>query len=184
MKKLCIDPGHGLGNVRGNVYDPGAISAGVSEADIVLQYALAIRWLAKERGHDVFLTRDDANDITPVGNRNELAQGAGCQVFISLHCNSGVVAANGTETYFRDADDKALAQKINTAVVNALQFRDRGVKSERESQHSRLAVLDFRGPACLLELGFISNQANREKLLLRSSRLAVGNAILDVVERM
>ena len=52
MKKLCIDPGHGLGNVRGNVYDPGAISAGVSEADIVLQYALAIRWRAKENVTD------------------------------------------------------------------------------------------------------------------------------------
>ncbi len=183
-KRLCIDPGHGLGNVSPNVYDPGAISAGVSEADVALAYALAIKFVGFERGIDVFLTRDERSDITPVRARDEMATAAGCDLFISLHLNAGVASANGTETFYRDAADKKLADGVQAAVVSALQFRDRKVKLESQSQHRRLSVLDFQGPACLVELGFVTNVGNREKLLLRSSRLAVAHAILDAVIRL
>lgn len=180
-KKLCIDPGHGLGNKAANVFDPGAISEGVSEADVVLVYALAIKFVAQQRGIHVFLTRDEASDIAPVGQRDNMATAAGCDLFISLHLNAGPTSASGTETYYRDAADKKLADAVQAAVVSALQFKDRKVKLESSSQHTRLAVLDFPGPACLVELGFVSNAANRQKLLLQSSRLAVANAILDAV---
>ncbi|ARU41503.1 hypothetical protein CCB80_10300 [Armatimonadetes bacterium Uphvl-Ar1] len=182
-KKLCIDPGHGLGNRSKEVYDPGAISAGVSEADIVLAYGLAIKWIGKSRGIDVFLTRESENEVTPVGRRDNLASEAGCDLFVSLHCNAASPSANGTETFYRDDEDKKLAKLLNSAVLAALQFRDRGVKHESKTQHPRLSVLDFDGPACLIELGFISNTNNREKLLLRSSRLAVAHAILDTLEK-
>ncbi|MEI7575554.1 MAG: N-acetylmuramoyl-L-alanine amidase [Armatimonadota bacterium] len=180
-KKLCIDPGHGLGNKAPTVFDPGAISEGVSEADVVLAYALAIKFVALQRGIHVFLTRDEQSDVTPVGSRAGAARQAGCDLFISLHLNSASPSASGTETYYRDAADKKLAEVVQTAVLTALQFKDRRVKNEKQSQHPRLAVLDFSGPACLVELGFVSNANNRQKLLLRSSRLAVAHAILDAV---
>lgn len=180
-KKLCIDPGHGLGNKAPTVFDPGAISDGVSEADVVLAYALAIKFVGLQRGIHVFLTRDEQSDVTPVGSRAGAAQEAGCDLFISLHLNSASASASGTETFYRDSADKMLAEAVQNAVVTALQFKERKVKNEKQSQHPRLAVMDFKGPACLVELGFVTNTGNRQKLLLRSSRLAVANAILDAV---
>lgn len=32
MKTICLDPGHGMNNRRPQVYDPGAESAGFTEA--------------------------------------------------------------------------------------------------------------------------------------------------------
>jgi N-acetylmuramoyl-L-alanine amidase len=182
--KLCIDPGHGLGNIRPDVYDPGAVSGGVTEADVVLQYALAIKFvfaqkLASARSVDkaLFLTRDESSDVTPVGKRDDKARAAGCTHFVSLHLNAG--GGHGTETFFRDDADKRLATAVHRGVTDGLESRDRGVKHERESARRRLAVLDFRGPACLVELGFIDSASDREKLLRRSSRLVVAESLWE-----
>ncbi len=43
--KICLDSGHGHGNRKIGVYDPGAVAAGIAEADIALQWALSGRWI-------------------------------------------------------------------------------------------------------------------------------------------
>jgi N-acetylmuramoyl-L-alanine amidase len=64
--KLCIDPGHGMGNIVSGRFDPGASGGGLTEADIVLQWALTGKWVADQLGIAVFLTRDDDRDEDPV----------------------------------------------------------------------------------------------------------------------
>lgn len=185
--KLAIDPGHGASNRRPGLYDPGAVVLGVAEADVVLALGLTLRWVMRQRGHDVWMSRDDDAAPDPVGTRDDRAEAAGCDAFLSLHCNCADVAtASGTETYFRDAADKALATRVQGATVRALGTRDRGLKRESDSQHTRLAVLDFEGPACLLELAFLSNAPDRARLQRiltdRDWRLAVATAIADGIE--
>lgn len=169
--KLCVDPGHGFANRRPGVYDSGAVGGGVEEADIVLQWALSGKWILGNIAIPVWLTRDDDSDPTPVGTRDDRAEQAGCGRFLSLHCNSAGSSATGTETFYRDAADKAWAQTVQNAALHALGLRDRGLKTEGASQQSRLAVFDFDGPACLLELGFISNASDRRKMLERDRRI-------------
>jgi N-acetylmuramoyl-L-alanine amidase len=184
--KLCFDPGHGLGNKRAGVYDPGAVAGGLSEADVVLQYALAIKFVFAQKlegtGRSVddvvFLTRDERSDVTPVGRRDEMAQAAGCTHFVSLHLDAG--GGTGTTTFFRDQRDRDFADRVHPEIVEALELRNRGVKPESETRVGRLAVLDFRGPACLVELGFVDSASDREKLLRRTSRLLVAEALWDV----
>lgn len=48
------------------------------------------------------------------------------------------------------------------ALVLATGLPNRGLKKEADSQHSRLAVLDFVPPACLMEIGFIDNDHDRQ----------------------
>lgn len=176
--KLCIDPGHGMSNRREGVYDPGAEDDGFSEADIVLQWGLTGKWLCQQKGVTVFLTRDDDRDPDPVGSRDDRAEAAGCTHFLALHCNAANGLASGTETYYRDGPDKLWAHYVQMAALSAMKSKDRGLKTEDESQHSRLAVLDFDGPACLLEIGFIDNIAEREKLLKRDTRIAFWQALM------
>jgi N-acetylmuramoyl-L-alanine amidase len=180
--KLCIDPGHGNKN-RGNGYDPGATVGHFAEADIVLHVALTGQWIAKtEYGISTFLTRDDDSDPTPVGSRDDKAEAAGCTHFLSLHCNAATGDATGTETFYRDARDKAFAQQVQASAVAAWGLKSRGLKTEADSQHNRLAVFDFDGPAALLEIGFIDNETDRPRMLSRDRRIAFWRSILTTLK--
>ena len=65
--------------------------------------------------------------------------------------------------------------ELQKALLAVTGFKDRGVK-----QHDDLAVLKFQGPAALIELGFIANDANRETLLNPQKRNAICEAIAQV----
>lgn len=174
--KICLDAGHGMSNRSSGVYDSGATAAGVAEADVALSWVLAGRWLAPQYGIEVFLTRDDDRDPDPVGSRDDRAEAAGCDYFLSIHCNAANGRASGTETYYRDAADKTFAAWVQAAAVAAVGSKDRGLKSEGESQHPRLAVMDFDGPAALLETGFLDHPGDRAKVLSRDVRVAFWRA--------
>ncbi len=177
--KVCIDPGHGMSNRKTGVYDPGACSGPFSEADIVLQWGLTLKFVFEEAGIPVYMTRKNDKDSNPVGTRDDRAEAQDCTHFISLHCNAGESRATGTETYYRDASDKNFASVIQKATLETLGLKDRGLKTEHDSQHSRLAIFDFDGPACLLELGFISNRNDRDKMLLRANRVKFAEKLRD-----
>lgn len=177
--KLCIDPGHGMGNRNPGGYDPGAVSSGVAEADIVLAWALTIKHVFAQAGIEIFLTRDDASDITPVGKRDDRAKAAGCTHFLSLHCNAASsMYASGTETFHRN--DVTWAYAIQNAALATLGLKDRGVKLESQSQHARLAVMDFPGKVCLLEIGFITHSTDRAKMLMRDNRVKFATELLKL----
>ena len=180
--KIAIDPGHGFSNRRRGVYDPGAVGGGLEEADIALDWALTGKWLCKEAGVACFLTRDDDTDPTPVGQRDDRAELAGCTHFISLHCNAG--GGTGTETFFRDARDNVLAAIVNQSAVGALGTKNRGLKSEGASQHQTLAIFDFDGPACLLEIGFIDNPNDRPKMTSRNNRIAFWRRLIGELKAL
>lgn len=122
------------------------------------------------------MTRDDAEDYAPVGKRATAAKDAGCDVFISIHLNDYEDdAANGQEVLYRDAEDKALADKLQSALLAITGFKDRKNKKRED-----LAVLKFKGPAVLIELGFIANDQNREVILTPQKRAQICETIADV----
>jgi N-acetylmuramoyl-L-alanine amidase len=179
--KVCIDPGHGMSNRQQGIFDPGATHREngfeYQEAAIALRYALTLKDVLRARGTDVFLTRDDATDHTPLGRRTKMAKDAECDVLVSLHLNdSEVDQANGIEVLYRDNPGKQLAERLQTALAKATGLRDRGIKKRTE-----LAVLEFTGPAVLIELGFIANDGDREILLDAQVRDTIANRIADVL---
>jgi N-acetylmuramoyl-L-alanine amidase len=178
--KIAIDPGHGMSNRQNGIYDPGAthIENGFrhEEATIALKYALILNDVFRARGHEVFMTRDDAEDHAPVGMRAKNAKNAGCEAFISIHLNDfDDDAAHGQEVLYRDADDKRLAQELQKALLAITGFKDRSIKKRED-----LAVLKFQGPSALIELGFIANDSNRETLLNPQKRNSICEAIAAV----
>lgn len=171
--KIALDAGHGWENRVPNQYDPGAVANGTTEADVVLQLALTGKWVLEQQGIPVFLTRPDDRDSNPVSGRNEQAQSAGCTHQISLHMNAGSWLATGTETYYRGSSraGQNLASMVQHCALSAFGLRDRGLKLEGQSQHPSLAVLDFRGAACLLEAGFITNRGDLARVSNRERRI-------------
>ena len=169
--KLAIDPGHGMSNKRDDIFDPGAVAAGVRECDIALEWALTGKYILPQYGINHFLTRDDNLDEVPVGRRDDMAAVAHCTHFLSIHCNAADGKATGVEVYYRDISDRAFAQLVLDSLVEATGLKSRGLKRESESQHSRLAVLDFGPPACLAEIGFLDNPHDRSVIRDREVRL-------------
>lgn len=176
---ICLDPGHGYSSRRPGVYDSGAVAAGIAEADVVLQWALTAKWLLSQAGIPVVMTRDDDRDSTPVGQRDEIAERLGADLFLSLHCNAANGRASGVEVFYRDQKDKKFAEATLAALVKATGLKSRGVKAENQSQHNRLAIFEFDGPACLAEIGFLDNPKDRQKLLSRECRVAFATEMYE-----
>ena len=91
--KVVLDAGHGG-------KDPGKPSKeGYRESDIALKIALALgKELEKNEDVEVVYTR--TKDVfIDLKKRGKIANKAGADLFISIHCNAHTSQASGTETY-------------------------------------------------------------------------------------
>jgi N-acetylmuramoyl-L-alanine amidase len=93
--RIVIDAGHG-GHDSGTV-GPG----GIEEKQVVLDVALRLGKLLKQRlGADVIYTRDNDTFI-PLETRTAIANKAQADLFLSIHANSSPdSSARGVETYY------------------------------------------------------------------------------------
>jgi N-acetylmuramoyl-L-alanine amidase len=180
VKTIILDPGHGMSNRRSGVYDSGAVSNGVAEADIALAWANELRRILIARKHKVVRTRVNATDPCPVSRRDDIARSYKGDLMISLHCNAANGKATGSEVFYRGADDLPLATRLSAAVAKGLGLKDRGAKTEAASQHASLAVMEF-DKCWLIELGFIDNPTDRAKMLDPVLRTATCEAIADLL---
>ncbi|MBT9331966.1 N-acetylmuramoyl-L-alanine amidase [Acidipila sp. 4G-K13] len=107
INRIVIDAGHG-GHDSGTL-GPG----GIEEKDVVLDVALRLGKLLKQRlGADVIYTRDDDTFI-PLETRTAIANKAQADLFISIHANSSPDAsARGVETYYLNFTTSADALEV------------------------------------------------------------------------
>ena len=152
--KILLDAGHGG-------YDPGAVANDTREKDITLLIVTMTGNLLKTSGIDVLYTREFDTYVSP-SDRLRMINNIKPDAFLSVHCNAvDNETANGIETIYRDKYDYDLAVCIQNSLVKAEGLRDRGVKSDVR----KLAVLsNLQVPACLCEVGFISNIKDVEVL--------------------
>lgn len=96
IETVVIDPGHGG-------RDPGAVGiGGLREKDITLELSRLLARALEERGFATVLTREDDRTLTLL-ERTALAEGAGGDVFISVHVNAAPRrSAEGVELYTLD----------------------------------------------------------------------------------
>lgn len=93
--RIVVDAGHGG-------HDTGTLGPdGIREKDVVLDVALRLGKLLRQRmGSDVIYTRDDDTFI-PLEQRTAIANKAQADLFISVHANSSSdPTARGVETYY------------------------------------------------------------------------------------
>ena len=153
---IVIDPGHGD-------HDPGAVADDIYEKDITLDIALKTEKLLKDAGYKVRLTRDD-DSFLELGERAEFANKRNAKVFVSIHCNSSEDGSGqGIETYYGESKtdmDLNLADKIQKCLITQTGARDREVK---EATYTVLVRTEM--PASLVEVGFMTNDAERAQLV-------------------
>ncbi|MBN3554189.1 cell wall-binding repeat-containing protein [Fictibacillus nanhaiensis] len=168
-KSIVLDPGHGG-------TDPGAIGNGLKEKDVVLDVGLKSKELLKNSGARIVMTRSTDTFIT-LTNRANMGNNSRADSFISIHANSYPgTKPNGSETYWNDvynsSESKALATEIQKLLIQKLQTDDRKVK-----EADFYVIKYVKIPSVLVELGFISNPQDAQKLASPTYRRLAAEAI-------
>lgn len=152
--KVFLNPGHAP---DGNP-DPGAVNpyTGLRECDVVKKCTDLIECYLVAAGVDVCgnLQSDDLDEVCAQSNCAE------ADLFISVHCNAaGSDAANGTETWFHSnsINGRALADCIQTQIIDSLDTTDRGIKAATPGENGLYVLNNTAAVAVLVELAFISN---------------------------
>ena len=168
--RVVIDPGHAGRNI-----DPGAVNktTGLQEADISLSVSRLVEKYLLAVGYEVKLTRTDFEQVETddLSYRTTLANDWGADIFISLHCNSATnQKAKGYEVW--TSPGNTLGDKLATCIYEqiAAEFPDRAGRTDYSDgdpdKESRFYVLVHTdAPACLVEMAFISNDAEAALLV-------------------
>lgn len=167
-KLFVVDPGHGVKYADGRALNPGAVAPnGVQEQVIVLHVGEMLAARLRADGARVVLTRSFARPYRIASNahrdnhaRAALANRLNATAFVALHCDASTDSSKrGISVFWLRPNSATLARNVRTSLapleLGESQFRVR-----------HLAVTDeAKVPAVLVELGFITNQA-QQKLLL------------------
>lgn len=115
---VVLDPGHGGSSPHEGAHGRN----GLVEKDIALAVARRTRTALEAAGATVVLTREGDDDVS-LAERDRIANEAGADLFVSIHCNSmrrseDRRVTRGVETYFlspdpTDAEARMLAQLEN-----------------------------------------------------------------------
>lgn len=168
---VVLDAGHGG-------RDQGTSAGDILEKDINLAVVKKLERELEEEGMKVLLTRSDDTKIgleerAKIANRNQ------ADLFISIHCNycEDDTGVKGIECYYQESstEGKELADNIVENLEDSEEIVNRGTRTA-----DFRVLMKTEMPAALVEIGFLSNRAEREKLLeeeyqeLLAERLAKG----------
>lgn len=197
---IFLDPGHGG-------YESGAYYYDVSEKDINLSVSNKVNELLTNAGYIVLQSRLDDSAVG-LYDRPDIANNTYNDIFVSIHHNAmpgdeGYLVS-GIETYYyehtpgeeyqpltenqytyREAINPErrdlsieLATYIHNAAIEATGAIDRGVR-ENDFVVNRETVM----PSVLLELGYMSNWAEFNKLLSESYQDTLAQAIVNGINQ-
>ena len=167
-KKIVIDPGHG-----GN--DTGALRANVLEKDLTLSIALKVREYLREEGlTNIIMTRESDKTLT-LDDRVQIANTNDAAIFVSIHINASVKSEiKGIETHYYTDRGYTLAKLMHKEIMGNVSAIDRGLFK------SKFYVINHtEAPAILLELGFISNENERNELKSEERQKKSAQAIAE-----
>lgn len=146
---VVIDAGHGG-------HDSGTATRGwrsrVLEKDLTLDVARRVERQLREAGFRTVMTRRDDRFI-PLDERARISNAQRKSVFVSIHFNDTRRSrVHGSETYHNGRGTWELAARIERSLASMRGGANRGVKTANYR-----VLRKSRGPALLVECGFLSN---------------------------
>lgn len=158
--------------------DPGACSYGAKEAEQVLSLKPYLdKSAARYPLLELRYTRTTDNFVS-LDDRVKRANRIPADILVSLHMNSfGNSSANGVETWIDYGSTKSpeVANKIHENLAKIFPV-NRGVKVC--ASNCRFYVLRYSNmAACLVELGFISNE--NDLAIFNNNKQAIADSIID-----
>jgi N-acetylmuramoyl-L-alanine amidase len=171
FRTVVIDAGHGG-------HDNGGQWGRVYEKHLALDTAYRLESKLKSLGYQTVMTRRSDYFISlpqrvSMGNRYKNA------IFVSIHYNyTWKQQVSGLETFYSTEEGRRLAQLVQTNIVRRTRTVDRSAK------YARFYVIrNSTLPAILVEGGFVSNQAERDRMKSGWFRESIAQGIVDGIQR-
>ncbi len=155
---IVLDPGHGG-------EDEGCARSGTQEKEINLSIAMDVQIKLQELGYQVHMTRGSDLAVA-LEDRVKLSGEAHADAYISIHQNSSEVSqAEGIEVWYSEnhaAEDSERLSKL----IEKFAVQDTGAqKREIRKEEGLYVIRECTMPSCLVETGFLTNGAERRRLL-------------------
>ncbi len=180
---IYLDPGHGG-------VDPGATYGNIKEEDINLSIAFKLKENLERKGATVYMTREGDYDLSSKGakarkksdlyNRSKLINNSGCDLYLSLHLNAIKSSTwSGAQVFYDDIN------KENIEIAKIIQEElKKDLNTTREYKEVKEGYLYRRVkiPGVLIEMGFLSNSGERNKLKKESYQKRISDSISKGVE--
>ena len=173
---IVIDPGHGGS-------DTGAIRGDVIEKTVNLDMSKRLRDILVARGWQVIMTRETDRDVylpndsagDELQARDNIANGNGARLLVSLHSNSFINAGpHGVTVYYYKSSDLALAQAVDRRLGSELGIFNNGIVKDK------LYIVHHADmPATLVEAAYMSNPDDLQLLASPEWRQKLAKAIAD-----
>ncbi len=172
---VYLDAGHGGS-------DSGAPGNGLLEKDLTLDIAKRVQKLLESNGFIVMMSRATDKYLS-LSQRTKEANDANADIFVSIHINSFTnESANGIETWNMSKGPKAkesniLAKELQKELIKETKLNDRGVKDGNLHVNRKSKM-----PSSLVELGFISNKSDAQKLKQASFKNKLAKGITNGIK--
>ncbi len=172
MKKVVLDPGHGGS-------DSGAVGGGLYEKNLNLEVAKLVAEKLTKKNVYVYMTRSKDTTVS-LEDRTNYSNEINPDIYVSIHTNSTVQEDSyGVETHYYKDDSYSLAQLIHSKFASAKNLKKWETK-DRGVIKSRFYVINHtEAPSILIEMGFISNTQEREKLFTKERQEQIANSIAE-----
>lgn len=171
FRTVVIDAGHGG-------HDNGGQWGRVYEKHLALDTAYRLEGKLKSLGYQTVMTRRSDYFISlpqrvSMGNRYKNA------IFVSIHYNyTWKQDVSGLETFYSSEAGRKLAYHVQTSLIQRTRTVDRKVKYARFYVIRNSAL-----PAILVEGGFVSNTAERNRMKSAWFRETIAQGIVDGIQR-
>lgn len=173
-KKLfvAIDAGHGGTNSGAT-----GITSNVNEKEYTLKIAQRVEKYLRRKHVKVFMTREEDKDLSMIDRTLTLRQ-QDPNILISIHLNSsGNESVKGVSTYYRYIGFRTLSENI---LNNMLQLGLNNYGNVGGFNFSLSGPTEY--PNCLVEVAFLSNKEDEQKILSPKFHKAVAKQIYKGVK--
>lgn len=181
-RPVVIDPGHGG-------IDGGATYDGISEKGINLDVGLRVAAILRSRGLPVVMTRTTDDHLSlesyreDLRQRHETARQAGAWALVALHCNaSASSSARGTLVLFQR--DEPRSRVLARAIREQLAALQPEKPNLADVEYDHYYFDNSPVPTVAVELGYLTNPAERAALLQAANRQRLAEAIARALERV
>lgn len=165
--KIAIDAGHGGTNAGAK-----GLTTGISEKDYTLKMAQQLEKYLRKKKANVYMTRSGDEDLG-MSERIVALQAQQPDILISIHLNSsGNKEVKGVSTYYRYIGFRPLTQSVLDRMLelNLNNFGNVGAFNFSLSGPTEY-------PNCLVEVAFLSNAEDEQRILSESFHKDVAKKI-------
>lgn len=184
---ICLDAGHGVGDVGAVSPFAGGDGKEIYEKDINYALVLIIKEDLEAMGYNVILPRGgddeepvagyDENGKSGIVQRVKFANKNKYDLYISIHCNSfSDENVSGTRLYYNKDNNGKKNKKLVGSISEAIEAKF-SVEPKTYDNADLYAVTATKMPACLIEIGFITNRDDLDKMLDNSWREDFADAL-------